>query len=201
MEFNEKLQELRKQKNLTQEELAQALFVSRTAISKWESGRGYPNIDSLKAIAKYFHISIDQLLSGDELLCLAEENTKQKQAQFRDLIFGLLDCSMVLFFLLPLFGQKAGDVVQSVSLLALHDVSAWLKALYLALVIGVTVWGIAMLALQNFQHSFWQTNKSRISLSLNILAAFVFIVSLQPYTAVLVFVFLMIKVFLLIKKP
>ena len=48
MEFNEKLQELRKGKGLTQEELAQAIFVSRTAVSKWESGRGYPNIDSLK---------------------------------------------------------------------------------------------------------------------------------------------------------
>ena len=47
MEFNEKLQELRKGKGLTQEELAQAIFVSRTAVSKWESGRGYPNIDSL----------------------------------------------------------------------------------------------------------------------------------------------------------
>ncbi len=52
MEFNEKLQELRKQKGLTQEELAKVLYVSRTAISKWESGRGYPNIDSLKAISK-----------------------------------------------------------------------------------------------------------------------------------------------------
>lgn len=41
MEFHEKLQELRKQKNLTQEELSEILFVSRTAISKWESGRGY----------------------------------------------------------------------------------------------------------------------------------------------------------------
>ena len=46
MEFHEKLQELRKQKNLTQEELSEILFVSRTAISKWESGRGYPSIDS-----------------------------------------------------------------------------------------------------------------------------------------------------------
>ena len=44
MEFNEKLQELRKQRGLTQEELAERLYVSRTAISKWESGRGYPNI-------------------------------------------------------------------------------------------------------------------------------------------------------------
>ena len=52
MEFNEKLQELRKQKGLTQEAMAELLFVSRTAVSKWESGRGYPGIDSLKAIAK-----------------------------------------------------------------------------------------------------------------------------------------------------
>ena len=59
MEFNEKLQELRKARGLTQEELAEALFVSRTAISKWESGRGYPSIDSLKQIANYFSISID----------------------------------------------------------------------------------------------------------------------------------------------
>jgi transcriptional regulator with XRE-family HTH domain len=52
MEFNEKLQLLRKQKGLTQEELAEQLFVSRTAVSKWESNRGLPNIDSLKAISK-----------------------------------------------------------------------------------------------------------------------------------------------------
>ena len=54
MEFQEKLQQLRKQKGLTQQELADQLYVSRTAVSKWESGRGYPNIDSLKAIAAFF---------------------------------------------------------------------------------------------------------------------------------------------------
>ena len=59
MEFHEKLQSLRKQKGLTQEELAAFLFVSRAAVSKWESARGYPGIDSLKALAKFFGITID----------------------------------------------------------------------------------------------------------------------------------------------
>lgn len=54
MEFNEKLCELRKNRGLTQETLAEALYVLRTAISKWESGRGYPNIESLKKISKFF---------------------------------------------------------------------------------------------------------------------------------------------------
>ena len=45
MEFHEKIIELRKSRGLTQEELAKILYVSRTAISKWESGRGYPNIE------------------------------------------------------------------------------------------------------------------------------------------------------------
>ena len=78
MELSEKLQELRKEKGLTQEELAEALFVSRTAISKWESGRGVPNIESLKAISKFFSVSIDELLSGEEILKIADEDDKQK---------------------------------------------------------------------------------------------------------------------------
>ena len=56
MEFHEKLQELRKARGLTQEELAAELYFSRTAISKWESGRGYPSIASLKEISTYFGI-------------------------------------------------------------------------------------------------------------------------------------------------
>ena len=59
MEFHEKLQQLRKQKGLTQEQLADQLYVSRAAVSKWESGRGYPNIDSLKALAKFYSVTID----------------------------------------------------------------------------------------------------------------------------------------------
>ena len=61
---------------MTQEELAEALFVSRTAISKWESGRGYPSIDSLKEISSYFSVSIDDLLSEEQLIFIAEKENK-----------------------------------------------------------------------------------------------------------------------------
>jgi transcriptional regulator with XRE-family HTH domain len=75
MEFHEKLQQLRKQNQLTQEQLAEQLYVSRTAVSKWESGKGYPNIESLKCISKLFSVTIDELLSSDELIVLAETKT------------------------------------------------------------------------------------------------------------------------------
>ena len=87
MEFCEKLQELRKKRGLTQEELAEQLYVSRTAISKWESGRGYPSIDSLKAIAKYFSVSVDDLLSGDTILAIAEEDRTQSEKRSRTLAY------------------------------------------------------------------------------------------------------------------
>ncbi len=97
MELNEKLRSLRNQKGLTQEELANALYVSRTAISKWESGRGYPSIDSLKTISEFFGITLDELLSVDKVLTLAKEDTKQKETAFINTLFALLDISVFMF--------------------------------------------------------------------------------------------------------
>ena len=199
MEFNQKLQELRKQKRITQEELAEHLYVSRTAISKWESGRGYPNIDSLKAIAKFFEVTVDELLSGEELLTIAEEDAKQKEKHFRDLVFGLLDCSVAMFFFLPLFGQKADAIIWEVPLLSLTEIAPYLRTTYFVVVIGTVVWGLLTLALQNFRQAFWVSNKSKMSLIINAVGTLVFIISSQPYAAALLFIFLAIKVLMLIK--
>lgn len=200
MEFHEKLQELRKQRNLTQEELAAYLFVSRTAVSKWESGRGYPSIDSLKAIAKFYSVTIDELLSNDELLTIAEEETKQTEAHYHDLFFGLLDLSIVMFLFLPLFGQNADGVIEAVSLLSLCSVSHWLRICYLVSAAAITLWGILTLALQNCRKTLWVQHKSRISLLLNGVSVLLFIISQQPYAAALLFIFLTIKALILIKK-
>lgn len=200
MEFHEKLQELRKQKGLTQEELAESLYVSRTAISKWESGRGYPNIDSLKAISKFFSVTIDELLSGEEVLTIAEEDQKQKESILRDMVFGLLDLSVAMFFFVPFFGQKADGSVQAVSLLFLTETAPYLKAAYFVMVIGMVAFGISTLALQNYRGAFWVRNKSILSLLIHTATALLFIISSQPYAAAYVFLFLVIKVAILIKK-
>lgn len=62
MTFGEKLQQLRKQANLTQQELADKLNVSRQAITKWEKDSGLPDLDNIKKISLIFNVKIDDLL-------------------------------------------------------------------------------------------------------------------------------------------
>lgn len=200
MEFNKKLQELRKQKGLTQEELAQSLYVSRTAVSKWESGRGYPNIDSLRAIANFFGITIDELLSGDELLTIAQEDNRHKEKHLHDLVFGLLDCSVAMFFALPFFGQQVNGAIQEVSLLSLTQIAPYLRVAYFVVIIAMIISGILTLAMQNCRNAFWIKSKNKISLALNTVGMVLFIISSQPYAATFLFVFLIIKALIVAKK-
>jgi len=197
--FGEIIKKLRTDKGLTQDELAEKIYVTRTAISKWESDRGFPNIESLKAISKYFSVSLDELLSGEEILAIAENDNKQKERTLRDLIFGLLDCGMALFLFLPFFGQKADGVIREVSLLALYDIQPYLKTVYIAFVGIMIVLGIMTLALQNCHQRLWTQSKSVLSLSLSAGGVCLFIISQQPYAAVFVFAFLIIKTLMLIK--
>lgn len=200
MEFNDKLQQLRKQRNMTQEELAEALYVSRTAVSKWESGRGYPNIDSLKTISKLISVSVDELLSGEELMCLVETDSKEKAKSFSDMVFGILDCTMALLFFLPLLGQPGDGMIYTVSLIAFTKAPDYIRIPYLVIVSLNVVFGIAILAFQNFHHRVWTKYKLPVSLSFSILGVLMFIASGQPYAAVFVFCLLIIKGVILIKQ-
>ena len=200
MTFGEIIKKLRTDKGLTQDELAEKIYVTRTAISKWESGRGFPNIESLKAISKYFSVSLDELLSGEEILAIAENDNKQKERTLRDLIFGLLDCGMALLLFLPFFGQKADGVIREVSLIALSNIQTYLKTAYIAFVGIMIVLGIMTLALQNCHQRLWTQSKSVLSLSLSAGGVCLFIISQQPYAAVFVFAFLIIKALMLIKR-
>ena len=67
MKFSEKLKKLRRDNNLTQDELAAKIFVTRTAISKWETDLGYPSLESLKLLSKTFGTTLDDLISDEDI--------------------------------------------------------------------------------------------------------------------------------------
>ena len=70
--FTQKLKELRRNRRLSQGELSKVFNVAQQTVGKWESGLAYPNIDTLKQVAKYFNVSIDYLLDNEN------ENTKKE---------------------------------------------------------------------------------------------------------------------------
>ena len=200
MEFHEKLQTLRKERGLTQDELAEQLFVSRAAVSKWESGRGYPSIDSLKTIAGFFSVSIDDLLSSGEILTVAENEASQKKTNICNLVFGCLDFSGCIFYFLPIFGQTENGSIQNVSLSALSAISPWLKGFYLSVTGLSIIIGVLTLALQNNTSPLLTKYKFSISLFVNLLLAFLFILSRQPYAAAIALIFLIIKGLIIPRK-
>ena len=199
MEFNEKLQELRKARGLTQEELAEALFVSRTAISKWESGRGYPSIDSLKQIANYFSISIDELLSGERLITIAENENRTNLKNMGNMLFGVVDIFSFIMIILPLYPNKIDDYIYSVNLFNYTQTAVFNLAIMWSFYLALILIGISKILLTQLNIEKGQKVITNISLVLGILAVLYLALMRDAYAITVVFLLLIIKVMLLFK--
>ena len=198
MEFHEKLQELRKSRSLTQEELAEALFVSRTAVSKWESGRGYPGIDSLKEIARFFSVTVDELICPKEIISAAENEKKDFISRYLTLICGVLDILPAILLFIPAFGNGAGSR-ETVALSGLDGISSWIRILFI-IVISLTVLnGICAAVISNFDRPVWNRHRLVTGIALTILGSALFLITRQPYAGLIFFAVLVIKGFLILK--
>lgn len=198
MEFNEKLKELRKGRELTQEELAEALFVSRTAISKWESGRGYPGIDSLKEISRYFNVTIDDLICSGEMISVAENEKREFADKYVSLICSILDILPAILMFVPVFGNGTNSSV-TVSLLGLTGVNPWIRIVFIVLTVITILNGICGIIIANFDKADRNRNLLVTGIVLSIAAVAVYIGSRQPYAGIICFSILLIKGFLIIK--
>ncbi len=198
MEFHEKLQELRKARGLTQEELAEALFVSRTAISKWESGRGYPSIDSLKELSRFFSVTIDDLICSEEILSAAEHEKKAFAGKYVSLICGALDILPILLLLIPMF-RNAAEPAAAVALPGITGMTPWVKAVLLAIV-GLSVLnGICAVIVSGLDKPVWNRHRLVTGMVLSVVSTAVFLLTRQPYAGILCFTVLVIKGLLLVK--
>ena len=107
MTIGERLYNLRKEKNISQEELANALDVSRQTVSKWETGESMPDFNKVKPICDYFGITTDELITGSQnIVEQKKEDKKNKFARNIAISVGLYILSLVAIILLSaLFDQ------------------------------------------------------------------------------------------------
>ncbi|MBU1020578.1 MAG: helix-turn-helix domain-containing protein [Firmicutes bacterium] len=107
--YSENIKKYRLEKNLTQEQLAKQLFVTKQAISKWETGRGYPDTQTLPAIAKILEVSIDELM-GESMI-------KPKVNYRKVIYFSVFSTSIIFIILLSTLAyiRNQYDITQSIS--------------------------------------------------------------------------------------
>ena len=199
MEFNEKLQELRKSRGLTQEELAEALFVSRTAVSKWESGRGYPSIDSLKEISKYFSVSIDELLTGEKLISIAEKENKSNIQKLCDVLTGIVDLFSFILIVLPLYPNPINGYIYSVNLFAYTETTSFNRMLYWIMFLALVLVGAVKIIITQFELNKGQKIVTAFSIVLSILAVLFLAMTREAYAVTIAFFLFVVKGILLFK--
>ncbi|MBE5951964.1 MAG: helix-turn-helix transcriptional regulator [Lachnospiraceae bacterium] len=200
MEFHEKLQELRKRRGLTQEELAEMLYVSRTAISKWESGRGYPSIDSLKAIANCFSVTIDELLSGEKLITIAEEEKKENVRSMCGLLLGIIDLGTFLLIVLPLYPCTVEGFVYSVNLVDYAEVTEWIRLAYWGMFGMLVVMGVLQILLIKRKVEKSRAVIADISIGLGILLVLFLAITGETYAVTVAFLLVVAKGAVLLKS-
>lgn len=200
VEFCEKLQALRKSRGLTQEELAEALYVSRTAISKWESGRGYPSIDSLKEISSYFSVSIDDLLSAEKLISIAEKENQSNIQRLFDLLFGMTDLFSFILIVLPLYPRTIDGYVYSVNLFAYTETTPLNRTVYWAMFLALVLMGVLKMILAQWKAGCSANLLTGCSVTLSIAAVMVLALTGETYAVAVAFLLLTVKGALLFKN-
>lgn len=110
VEFGSKLMHLRKEKEYTQEDLANILHVSRQTVSKWERGESYPSYDILIAISKEFDISIDELVTGEDVRTMAIDSSNNVRKNSK--ITLILAVALIVILTVSLIGTVVAFVVR-----------------------------------------------------------------------------------------
>jgi transcriptional regulator with XRE-family HTH domain len=198
-EFNKKLQKLRKENGLTQEQLSEKLHISRTAVSKWESGRGFPNIEALKNISSIFSVPVDDLLSDKGLRRIEQKDSPGTKDIPQTLLFGLCDFSVLSFIFLPLYGENTGSYIKAVNLLH-YTTAPYISISFYLMTILLCITGIVETIIQLSGSRKWQHKIRSFSLILHSVTILFFAATREPYATSLLFILLLIKIGFSFKK-
>lgn len=179
MGFQERLKNLRQQKNFTQQELAKAIFVSRSTIAKWENGLGLPSDTNLKALCDFFGVEENWLLDRNDL----KEEIKTTKLQKKNIvvsIFGIIfPVIFVLILYTPLYHYYYDpNLVYPMVYMPPHTVTNFLNAasIIIALLAWCATFLFSVLNISLFQFKKNSVRYLWVNLALTVLTIIIFIV-------------------------
>ena len=154
-------------------------------------------MESLKQIANLFHITLDQLLSTEEAVVIAENENKDNMKRFASYIDGIINLSALLGLLLPLYKVEENGLFQSVPL---YQLSGWQRIVFWIAPVIMVICGIAQMVLAGSENTKMKTAANRVGTAAHIGATILLILCGHPYPAVLFFFLFAMKGILLLKK-
>ena len=163
------------------------------------AGRGYPSIDSLKEISKLFLVSIDDLLSGEKLITIAERENKSNLQNILNLLFGVTDLVSFALIVLPLYPKHVDEYVFSVNLLSYKETSA-ISILIYCILLGILILsGIIKILMTELKPEKDQRVLTIISMLIGTLMILLLAVTREAYAVTVAFILFIIKGMLLLK--
>ncbi|MBQ5883781.1 MAG: XRE family transcriptional regulator, partial [Clostridia bacterium] len=155
--------------------------------------------ESLKEISKFFSVSIDELLSGEKLLFIAEKENKTNIKNICELLFGAVDLFYVLLIFLPLYPDTVNGFIYSVSLLNYTEISSFNKTIYWVMFLVLLLIGATKIMFVKIRKEKVNKAVTVVSVFLNISIVLLFAITREVYSLILVFLFLIIKGLLIFK--
>lgn len=145
--LSEKIYALRRKSGLSQEQLAEKIGVSRQAISKWEGGLSTPELDKLKALSEFFHVTMDELVSEQEPGTVAGDGAQERDLSGKKAAeskIGVALCllgaiGLVMLGVLMIAQPSAADKINMSSAITLNGTGILMTLFVLFMVIGIVL--------------------------------------------------------------
>lgn len=194
MEVNKKIQKLRKENNLTQDQLAERLVVSKIYVARIENGKILPSVKDIKNIARILDVNVSDLTSFDDLIFIAESDNYNKLDRKTTLFFAILDILSISFIFMPFYVKNNN----AMTLIELKPLSSLLYIAYLVLLIVSFIVGVLEIIFSANNKKNKLKNVKLISVVVYTLSILIFALSKQSYITAFLFLFLMIKILFLL---
>lgn len=153
----------------------------------------------MKEISKYFSVTIDELLTGEKLISIAEKENKSNIQKLCDLLIGIVDLFSFILIVLPLYPNPINGYIYSVNLFAYTETASFNRLIYWIMFLALVIAGAVKIFITQFNINKGQKIVTGISIVLSILTILFLAMAKEAYAITFAFLLFVVKGILLFK--